>query len=136
MCCSSLTVTEACAHGTLPWEGPPGTCRHTAFCKRNAITLFRSLHLDGETILRITCTATDKYCPHAVAWAPVYYNSDDYEHLREGGLTEFQRELLLPPSAFGPRTAVWEVAQAERRELMELRERVAALEQEKQESKL
>jgi hypothetical protein len=36
--------------------------------------------------------------------------------------------LMLPPSAFGPRTAVWETARAERRELLELREKVAALE--------
>ena len=82
------------------------------------------------------CTATDKYCPHAVAWAPVYYNADDYEHLREGGLTDSQRDLLLPPSAFGPRTPVWGAAQAERRELLELRAKVAHMEQAQQASKL
>ena len=92
----SIIFTEAAAHGTIPWAGPPGTCRHTAFYK---------------------------YTPHAVAWAPVYYNADDYP-----GLTESQRQLMEPPSAFGPRSGSWAVAQSERRELLELREKVAAME--------
>ena len=100
----AIIFTEAAAHGTLSWEGPPGTARHTVFYK---------------------------YCPHAVAWAPVYYDANSFE-----GLSENQRELLLPPSAFGPRSDAWENAQAERNELLELREKVAALEASTQVSKL
>ena len=90
----AIIFTEACAHGTVPWEGENE--RRTVFYK---------------------------YCPHAVAWGPCFYNADDYP-----GLTDKQRELLMPPSAFGPdqRTAaVWSRMQAERQELMALREEVA-----------
>ena len=63
----AIIFTEACAHGTVPWEG------------------------DGERR-----TIFYKYCPHAVAWSPCYYNADRY-----GDLSERQRALLMPPSAFG-----------------------------------
>jgi hypothetical protein len=98
----AIIFTEACAHGTLPWTGPPHRARHTAFYK---------------------------YCPHAVAWAPVYYSSEEYERRYSVKLSDSQRALLTPPSAFGALAAsVWEQAQAERRELLELRQRVAGLE--------
>ena len=90
----AIIFTEACAHGTVPWEG-----------EKERRTLFY------------------KYCPHAVAWSPCYYNSDHYE-----GLTENQRAILMPPSAFGPsdRTIeIWQKAQAEQAELMRLREELA-----------
>ena len=90
----AIIFTEACAHGTVPWEG------------------------DGERR-----TVFYKYCPHAVAWAPCYYNADEY-----GDLTDAQRALLVPPSAFGPdhRTAaIWSQMQAERDELRALRDEVA-----------
>ena len=45
----AIIFTEACAHGTVPWEG--GDERRTVFYK---------------------------YCPHAVAWGPCYYNADHY----------------------------------------------------------
>ena len=86
----AIIFTEACAHGTIPWEGPGE--RRTIFYK---------------------------YCPHAVAWSPCYYNSDNYS-----GLTEDQKSMLLPPSAFGPAPEVrqiWAKAQAEQRELQELK---------------
>ena len=60
-----------------------------------------------------------KYCPHAVAWSPCYYNSDHYE-----GLTENQINMLMPPSAFGPdasTSTIWRKAQAEQAELVRLR---------------
>ena len=86
----AIIFTEACAHGTVPWCG------------------------EGERR-----TIFYKYCPHAVAWSPCYYNSDNYP-----GLTENQQALLMPPSAFGPdpkTREVWEKAQAEQQELMRLR---------------
>jgi hypothetical protein len=66
-----------------------------------------------------------KYTPHAVAWSPCYYNADLY-----GDLSDRQRAMLMPPSAYGPdeRTwAIWKRAQAEQAELVRLREEVAAL---------
>ena len=63
----AIIFTEACAHGTVPWEG------------------------DGERR-----TIFYKYSPHAVAWSPCYYNADGY-----GELSERQRGMLMPPSAFG-----------------------------------
>ena len=92
----AIIFTEACAHGTVPWGG--GGERRTIFYK---------------------------YCPHAVAWGPCYYNADQY-----GDLTDNQRAILTPPSAFGPshRTAaIWERAQAEQAELVRLRKEVAEL---------
>ena len=92
----AIIFTEACAHGTVPWGG--GGERRTIFYK---------------------------YCPHAVAWGPCYYNADQY-----GDLTDNQRAILTPPSAFGPapRTAaIWERAQAEQAELARLRKEVAEL---------
>ena len=86
----AIIFTEACAHGTVPWCG------------------------EGERR-----TIFYKYCPHAVAWSPCYYNSDNYP-----GLTENQQALLMPPSAFGPdpkTREIWEKAQAEQQELMRLR---------------
>ena len=86
----AIIFTEACSHGTVPWTG------------------------EGERR-----TIFYKYCPHAIAWSPCYYNADNY-----GGLTEAQREILLPPSAYGPHKAtryIWERAQAEQSELRELR---------------
>lgn len=86
----AIIFTEACSHGTVPWTGESE--RRTIFYK---------------------------YCPHAIAWSPCYYNADNY-----GGLTEAQREILLPPSAYGPHKAtryIWERAQAEQSELRELR---------------
>ena len=86
----AIIFTEACAHGTVPWCG------------------------EGERR-----TIFYKYCPHAVAWSPCYYNSDNYP-----GLTENQQALLMPPSAFGPdpkTREVWEKAQAEQQELIRLR---------------
>ena len=48
----AIIFTEACAHGTVPWEG--GGERRTVFYK---------------------------YCPHGVAWGPCYYNADHYADL-------------------------------------------------------
>lgn len=92
----AIIFTEACSHGTVPWEA------------------------DGERR-----TIFYKYCPHAVAWGPCFYNADNY-----GELTERQREILLPPGAFGPHehtAAIWKKAQAEQLELRELRKEVADL---------
>ena len=89
----AIIFTEACSHGTVPWKG------------------------DGERR-----TIFYKYCPHAVAWSPCYYNSDNYE-----GLTEAQRKILLPPSAFGPHKStehIWRRAQTEHAELKRLRKEV------------
>ena len=86
----AIIFTEACAHGTVPWEG-----------KGERRTIFF------------------KYSPHAVAWSPAYYNSDNYP-----GITENQRKLLMPPSAFGPASetqSIWAAAQREQAELLELR---------------
>ena len=92
----AIIFTEACAHGTIPWEG--GGERRTIFYK---------------------------YCPHAVAWGPCFYNADNY-----GDLTDNQRGILAPPSAFGPRertATIWQKAQAEQAELQRLRKEVAEL---------
>ncbi len=92
----AIIFTEACAHGTVPWQG--ANERRTIFYK---------------------------YCPHAVAWSPCYYNADNY-----GALTDTQRAMLMPPSAYGPderTSAIWGRAQAEQAELAQLREDVAAL---------
>lgn len=94
----AIIFTEACLHGTVPWEG------------------------DGERR-----TIFYKYCPHAVAWGPCYYNADNY-----GDLTESQRGMLMPPSAFGPASEtakIWQRAQADQAELKRLRQEVAALKQ-------
>ena len=88
----AIIFTEACAHGTVPWEGKPGSERRTLFYK---------------------------YCPHAVAWSPCYYNADNYPDL-----SAEQRELLMPPSAFGSHAVsqrVWQRAQDEQRELQQRR---------------
>ena len=92
----AIIFTEACSHGTVPWEGAGE--RRTIFYK---------------------------YCPHAVAWGACFYNADNY-----GELTESQRAVLTPPSAFGPHkhtAAIWQKAQAEQAELLSLREEVARL---------
>ena len=92
----AIIFTEACAHGTVPWES--GGERRTVFYK---------------------------YCPHAVAWGPCYYNADHY-----GDLTENQRAILTPPSAYGPHShtaPIWQRAQADQAELARLRKEVAAL---------
>lgn len=92
----AIIFTEACSHGTVPWMGQRE--RRTAFYK---------------------------YCPHAVAWSPCYYNADNYE-----GLNEAQRRILMPPSAYGPHdmTAhIWRRAQDEQVELKRLRAEVASL---------
>ena len=86
----AIIFTEACAHGTVPWTG------------------------EGERR-----TLFYKYCPHAVAWSPCYYNADHYP-----GLTEQQQATLMPPSAFGPAPEaqrMWRRARAEQQELMQLR---------------
>lgn len=88
----AIIFTEACAHGTVPWEGKPGSERRTLFYK---------------------------YCPHAVAWSPCYYNADNYPDL-----SAEQRQLLMPPSAFGSHAVsqrVWQRAQDEQRELQQRR---------------
>ena len=85
-----IIFTEACVHGTVPWQG------------------------DGERR-----TIFYKYSPHAVAWHPCYYNAD-----RFGPLSERQRGILMPPSAFGPHEysrTIWERVQAEQKELEKLR---------------
>jgi hypothetical protein len=92
----AIIFTEACAHGTVPWQG-----------KGERRTIFY------------------KYCPHAVAWSPCYYNSDNYD-----GLTREQREILMPPSSFGPHRDtehIWQKAQAEQAELKRLRAELATL---------
>lgn len=92
----AIIFTEACAHGTIPWEG--GGERRTIFYK---------------------------YCPHAVAWGACFYNADNY-----GELTDNQRAILAPPSAYGPHdhtAAIWKKAQAEQAELHRLRNEVAEL---------
>ena len=90
----AIIFTEACAHGTVPWRGDNE--RRTIFYK---------------------------YCPHAVAWSPCYYNSDNYDEL-----TENQQAMLMPPSAWGPHKhteAIWQRAQAEQAELKVLRSELA-----------
>ena len=90
----AIIFTEACAHGTVPWKG-----------NRERRTIFY------------------KYCPHAVAWSPCYYNADRYRELSES-----QRDILMPPSAYGPHEhtrPIWERVQAEQAELLQLREQVA-----------
>ena len=92
----AILFTEACAHGTVPWEG------------------------DGERR-----TIFYKYCPHAVAWSPCYYNADRY-----GDLSDRQRGLLMPPSAFGPHEysrTIWERVQAEQTELERLRQEMPSI---------
>ena len=92
----AIIFTEACAHGTVPWDG--GGERRTIFYK---------------------------YCPHAVAWGPCYYNADRY-----GELTDSQRAMLMPPSAYGPHdhtAEIWRRAQSEQAELIRLRAEVARL---------
>ena len=94
----AVIFTEACAHGTVPWEGDGGRERRTLFYK---------------------------YCPHAVAWSPCYYNSNHY-----GQLTTAQRQILMPPSAYGPHKAtthIWQKAQDEQLELQRLRAELAEL---------
>ena len=88
----AIIFTEACAHGTVPWEGKPGSERRTLFYK---------------------------YCPHAVAWSPCYYNADNYPDL-----SAEQQQLLMPPSAFGNHAVsqkIWERAQNEQQELSQRR---------------
>ena len=92
----AIIFTEACAHGTIPWQG--GSERRTIFFK---------------------------YCPHAVAWGPCYYNADNYN-----GLSANQRAMLVPPSAYGPHVhtmPTWQRAQTEQAELMQLRKEVKEL---------
>ena len=93
----AIIFTEACAHGTVPWKGD-----------RERRTIFY------------------KYCPHAVAWSPCYYNADRY-----GELSDNQRDMLMPPSAYGAHDhtrPIWERVRADQAELLRLREKVAALE--------
>ena len=93
----AIIFTEACAHGTVPWKG-----------NRERRSIFY------------------KYCPHAVAWSPCYYNADRY-----GELTDNQRDMLMPPSAYGAHEhtrPIWDRVQADQAELLQLREKVAALE--------
>lgn len=88
----AIIFTEACAHGTVPWEGKPGSERRTLFYK---------------------------YCPHAVAWSPCYYNANNYPDL-----SAEQRQMLMPPSAFGSHAVsqrIWQRAQDEQRELQQRR---------------
>ena len=87
-----IIFTEACAHGTVPWAGKPGNERRTLFYK---------------------------YCPHAVAWSPCYYNADNYPDLNVE-----QRKLLMPPSAYGGHAVsqkIWRRVQDEQRELQQRR---------------
>jgi hypothetical protein len=88
----AIIFTEACAHGTVPWEGKPGSERRTLFYK---------------------------YCPHAVAWSPCYYNANNYPDL-----SAEQHQLLMPPSAFGNHAVsqrIWQRAQDEQQELSQRR---------------
>ncbi|MGI9272778.1 MAG: phytanoyl-CoA dioxygenase family protein [Woeseiaceae bacterium] len=87
----AIIFTEACAHGTLPWQGNDE--RWTIFYK---------------------------YCPHAVAWSPCFYNADNY-----AGLTEQQRLMLMPPSAYGPHEHTREIWARAQREQAELKRRRA-----------
>ncbi|MCY4096124.1 MAG: phytanoyl-CoA dioxygenase family protein [Gammaproteobacteria bacterium] len=99
----AIIFTEACAHGTVPWEG--GGERRTIFYK---------------------------YCPHAVAWGACFYNADNY-----GDLTENQRAILMPPSAYGPHphtAAIWKRAQEEQTELNRLRKEVGELRAQQEDS--
>lgn len=92
----AIIFTEACSHGTVPWQGQNE--RRTVFYK---------------------------YCPHAVAWSPCYYNADNFE-----GLNQAQRKILMPPSAYGPHDAtehIWRRAQDEQAELKRLRDEVDSL---------
>lgn len=63
----AIIFTEALSHGTVPWTG-----------KGERRTIFY------------------KYCPHAVAWGPCFYDYREY-----AGLTQQQIDILSPPSAFG-----------------------------------
>ena len=88
----AIIFTQACAHGPVPWAGKPGSERRTLFYK---------------------------YCPHAVAWSPCYYNADNYPDL-----SAEQQQLLMPPSAFGNHAVsqkIWERAQNEQQELSQRR---------------
>ena len=94
----AIIFTEACAHGTVPWEGGSDRERRTLFYK---------------------------YCPHAVAWSPCYYNANNYP-----GLSTEQRQMLMPPSAYGPHAItehIWQKAQEEQLELQQLRAELAEL---------
>ena len=93
----AIIFTEACSHGTVPWQG--GGERRTVFYK---------------------------YCPHAVAWGPCYYNANHYE-----GLTENQEKMLLPPSSYGPHehiAPIWKTVQDQQEELKRLRQLVKQFE--------
>ena len=95
----AIIFTEACAHGTVPWKG-----------NRERRTIFY------------------KYCPHAVAWSPCYYNADRYGD----DLSENQRDMLMPPSAYGAHDhtrPIWERVQADQAELQRLREEASAAEE-------
>ena len=65
----AIIFTEACAHGTVPWEG------------------------DGERR-----TIFYKYSPHAVAWSPCYYNADRYGHVKRAAArhVDAAERLRLP----------------------------------------
>ena len=92
----AIIFTEALSHGTVPMK--------------------KGIHKERKTIFY-------KYCPHAVAWGPDFYNADNYP-----GLTDAQKKLLLPPSAFGPLTGnFWYTARKEQQELKKLREEVKML---------
>ena len=94
----AIIFTEACAHGTVPWKG--NSERRTIFYK---------------------------YCPHAVAWSPCYYNADRY-----GELSDNQRDMLMPPSAYGAHDhtrPIWERVQADQAELQRLRDEARASEE-------
>ena len=94
----AIIFTEACAHGTVPWAGQANRERRTLFYK---------------------------YCPHAVAWSPCFYNSNNYPNL-----TPNQQKMLMPPSAYGAHEAtahIWQKAQQEQQELQQLRQELARL---------
>ena len=66
-----------------------------------------------------------------MAWAPVYYNAEQFERQQGIQLTAAQHALLMPPSAMPQTksgTTVWGRAQTEQAELRELRNKVASLE--------
>lgn len=64
----AIIFTEACAHGTVPWQGAGE--RRTIFYK---------------------------YTPHAVAWSPCYYNADLYEGLTEAQIEMLQPPSSFGP---------------------------------------
>ena len=76
---------------------------HTLWRGVQFVSLLRCVtlcHAASRCVTLARCRATVPLAADALhsIWLAIDYNSDDYEHLREGGLTDLQREILMPPS--------------------------------------